>query len=544
MSKWRWVGVLLVSLSCAGSCWAVEPADGNIKAVMDDLTRFEQQLGSNPSPSTVNRTIKLLELTRKRLESSPNQTHPSWAEAAQRYNELVNRLRSPAAAPAQPAQSTSAPAATPAPAQPAAPAARQLISQDVARLRKLQRDIEGATRTIDQGGVKPFQDPAYAQQQQALADRFRQQLSAYAEFADHPDVQGVDAALQQFERLLAVGLAEGSKSGAGLGDVQGRLAAIYQRVKSPPASPPEPLTAESLEQWIGQLESIRQQAAADQAELAEIKATAHLPLTRGTVEQGAAFDMQNVDSMLAVIDRNLRTLDASLQQLTANLDAQMRQTEKTLDFYDALDPADPEAQKNLFLGEGQMEKGLGALDAEIQRIEAAIALDRRLDRDTLDEREDLLERAQEIRADYIEKREEALQLVRMPEEATDDDDLREVAEEVLENPKYGVGEIQRLVLNTEKSHHRRESSEVEFDDVEVSTSGDVTLTGTETTTIYEWDEFQVATAEPVGDRFFIFYNTLRHFTSGASTTPLNRWVLSSRFQSTEILEENIDPGWW
>jgi hypothetical protein len=38
----------------------------------------------------------------------------------------------------------------------------------------------------------------------------------------------------------------------------------------------------------------------------------------------------------------------------------------------------------------------------------------------------------------------------------------------------------------------------------------------------------------------MFANRLKYFHSGAPTTPTGRWILSERFQTTEILEANID----
>lgn len=38
----------------------------------------------------------------------------------------------------------------------------------------------------------------------------------------------------------------------------------------------------------------------------------------------------------------------------------------------------------------------------------------------------------------------------------------------------------------------------------------------------------------------IFVNKLYYFHKGAPTTPTGRWILAARFQSSQILEENID----
>lgn len=132
----------------------------------------------------------------------------------------------------------------------------------------------------------------------------------------------------------------------------------------------------------------------------------------------------------------------------------------------------------------------------------------------------------------------ALERVRMPKVATQDPALTAIARETLGKYDY-VGDIKRLVINTKKRHQTKETSEDKYDDVDVSLSGTITLTGTKTTYFYEWDEFQVATVEPVGEKHYVFYTTLKHFTRGASTTPLNRWIISNRLQSVEIPEDNI-----
>lgn len=85
-----------------------------------------------------------------------------------------------------------------------------------------------------------------------------------------------------------------------------------------------------------------------------------------------------------------------------------------------------------------------------------------------------------------------------------------------------------------------ETSDTEFDKVDVSLSGNITLSGTKTTYKYAWDEFQVATAEAVGDTYYIYFTTLKRFTSAAPSTPLNRWIVSQRIESSEIPEANID----
>ncbi len=220
--------------------------------------------------------------------------------------------------------------------------------------------------------------------------------------------------------------------------------------------------------------------------------------------------------------------------------AELRHVAGTLDGVDALDPVDHQDQANACLAAGAEEEMHARLEREARIADAAVQLDERLGRDSLAARQSLAQRVAQTRAAYDAKRRHALELVRMPRAASDSQELVAMARETLANPDYEVGEIARLVVNADKVKREKESSEVDIDDVDVSLSGKVTLSGTETTTRYVWEQFQVATAEPVGEKFYVFYNTLKYFTAGAATTPLNRWLLSRRIQGSEIPQDNID----
>ena len=110
---------------------ASAPADRNIKAVRSDLDRHEKTAkGLRPGASGAKRTLKLLGLSEKRLQSSANKSHPSWLDTNARLQALKHRLtelaagRNPDAAPAAasppaaPAASASQPASGAVPADP------------------------------------------------------------------------------------------------------------------------------------------------------------------------------------------------------------------------------------------------------------------------------------------------------------------------------------------------------------------------------------------------------------------------------------------
>jgi hypothetical protein len=285
------------------------------------------------------------------------------------------------------------------------------------------------------------------------------------------------------------------------------------------------------------LAQARQAAVADAQALEPIKANAYLPETRGTPEQGAAYDMQDLQRLQAGFVRQVQAIDAVFQQFSADLDLQVAHVADDLAFIADLDPNDPHDQANALLGEGQ-EAARHARLAELESLVAtAVDFDQSLGRDS--DRAALLAQVRAAAADYAAKREKALEVVRMPEAASEDAALVEIAEATLANPDYAVGPIERLVVNVDRRSFEMESSDVEIDRLEVGLGGSVTASGTQTTYRYAWDQFQVATAEPVGDRHFIFYNTLKYFTSGAPTTPLDRWILAERLQAVEIPEANI-----
>jgi hypothetical protein len=118
----------------------------------------------------------------------------------------------------------------------------------------------------------------------------------------------------------------------------------------------------------------------------------------------------------------------------------------------------------------------------------------------------------------------------VPAAASTDPYLLDVAAATLKKPGYGVGEWQRLVINTETVRHESREAWV--------------TPGTVSTTIsyyhYVWDQFQVTTAERQGDEVWLFANTLKRYESGDPTKKIGQWILSQRFELTRILPENVD----
>lgn len=521
---------------------AAEPADAQIKSALADIQKFEAQFAGNssPNPATVNRTLKLLALTRERLDGSPNRDHASWIETDARLKTLVSRLQS-FLAPAPASAPTADPAVAPPPqATSTNLAAPQMISQDRVRIQKLVRDVASAADTLARNGAKPFQGAEYVQEQVRVLEIFKASLAAYSDFSADADVIEAGAAIARFEQMIADGRAQAGASAAALGDVQARLRALDRQRQGAPAPPPAPDDAAAIAQWLAAVSATRQTAAAALEQLAAIRASAFLPIQPGTVGEGAPYDMQDVDRLEWAYRGNLTDADHAVAQWGENLDAQVTQLATVLDFVERLDPANESDQANAFLGAGAAANQRERLEAAQRLVTAAMAFDQQLGREQLTTHQQMHARVERTRADYETKHAQARALVRVPQAASTDQTLVAIARETLKNPSYGVGAIRRLVISADKVHHEKKTSETEFNKVEVGMGGTLTLSGTQTTYLYAWDQFQVATVEPVGAEFFIFYHTLKRFTSGAPTTPIDRWILAERMQGCEIPAANID----
>ena len=541
--------IILLLLILSGTAFA--ETDRNVTAALADIEKYEQKYAGQTSASktNINRDLKLLKITRQRLDSAANPSQPEWQQADQRYNALVthlNNLLNPSGSASSVTSTTStAPKNASAPAAPAdtsSTAPKQMISHQRVQVKKLKRDIESATDTFDRAGPKPFQDQAYVQKVDSALGRFQTTLAKFDEFREDPDVVAASNSLAKLENMVAFGKDHAKKELASLGDVQARLKEIngYLRQLRVPPTPQQPFEKGQLAQWLRELAKTRKAAVAIYQPIPEIKNRAYLPNNVGTPEQGAPYDLQDVDRFERHLREVVGNIDNSVKTFTANLTHTVQFETENLSFYEGFDPTDRQQRRQHFLLAGRADEIRQELGQKHLLVSEAAEYAKLLKHDNYEERVALIARIEEVANGYEAKRKQALELVRLPKAASTDSELTDIAFETLKNPSYDyVGQIKRLVINADKVHRTKKTSTAEFDKVDVSSTGTVTLSGTETTYFYEWDQFQVATVEPMGDKFYIFYTTLKYYTSGAERTPLNQWIISGRIQGSEIPEENI-----
>ena len=538
-------------MSLTTALCAVDPADNQIKGALYDIEKYEKQFGSQTSanPSSIKRSLRLLALTRQRLDGSANKSHTSWIDADKRYTALVTHMNNLANGGASASTSSTAAPQSSTPARqtttraPAQASAQPMISQYRVRIKKIQRDIASVWDTMDKGGIKPFQDPTYVQKFETSAQGFQESIAKYDQWKSDADVVLATQKLTELVNMIKFGKEYAAKELAELGEVQARLKQINQQIRQlkQPDTPEYPYGEGQLKAWITQLARVRQAATEVYAPLPEIKQRAYLPNSRVTVEQGGPYGLNDVDRLERALIDLTNSIDSNLEVFGRNLTAQLGQIEDGLAYYLEQDPADRNDQTNHFQGEGRADEVRARLARDKTIAEEAANYSQLLNDSNHSTRLALLQKIEQAANTYEANYLKARELVRMPKAATKDSNLTKIARETITSYD-DVGKIERMVINTEKQHRTKETSDIEFDDADVSLSGTVTLSGTQTTYFYEWDQFQVATAEPKGDKYFIYYNTLKYFTSGSTTTPLNKWIMSGRLQGSEIPKENINKN--
>lgn len=185
---------------------------------------------------------------------------------------------------------------------------------------------------------------------------------------------------------------------------------------------------------------------------------------------------------------------------------------------------------NNVLAEGAFDQNIERLQQGLHSIEVARAFEEGLGvkatADRAAQRRDIETAIEHMRKLAVS----ALAAVRMPKAKSTDAKLLKAAAETLKRKKYGVQPWKRLVINADVRRYEKEEGTIRPD------------TNVTRVTVYKyvWDQFQVTTVEQVGEEFWMFFNTLKFYHQADPLTPTQKWILSRRFKSTRILEENIE----
>lgn len=417
---------------------------------------------------------------------------------------------------------------------------RPLVSGERVRVQRLAREIDSARQTLGKEAVAAFQDPGHVRKWQDRVARFRAALAKFPQVED-PDVQAASAKLAELEGLLDRAIRQGAQQAGELGDVQSTLAGIERELREhrAPQWLAAPFDDAEAARWVGVAATAKQVALAAQERLQTIAAAAHLPLNPGTVQSGAPYDRHDVDRLLRFAADTIAKVDAAVQETLANLKTGFDAQNRELEYYRGLDPAKPADRMNAFLAEGAQASVYGALDRALAFANSVAAYQRAFGREPVAAVQARIDEIGALRERYAAQRSEALGASRLPEPQSTDLELVAIAERILAEPRYAFGRHGPVVLTTPGVVDReKQVSHAEIKDVDVSLSGTITLSGTETTWTYRWQEFKFVTPLQDADSgdWYLWWITAKRFSSGAETTPIGTWVSGAATKGDQILE--------
>jgi len=146
-----------------------------------------------------------------------------------------------------------------------------------------------------------------------------------------------------------------------------------------------------------------------------------------------------------------------------------------------------------------------------------------------------------LRKKYSEDLIKAVGVSRLPKAVVNDANMLSIAKQVIEKPRYKYGQHGPIILTTKEIITlEKEVSRDTVKDVDITSTGKLTWSGTRETWNYKWQEFKFAT--PIKDEsgdWYIWWITAKNYSSGASTTPINEWVSGRTTKGSLILEENF-----
>lgn len=528
-------------LIASASLAATPPADNQIKSAQADIARFEQQaseFSAASSKSSIRRMLKLMKITRQRLEGSANKSHPSWREADQQFIALQARLqafidgdRAP-----QPASAGSSRPATP-PAAIKAASGKQLVSGQRVQVKKLARDINNARQTIDNTGPSPMQDGRVVARYNKALKKYANALSRYKGFAPDPDIGAAVAEYKAFVADIKSEFARSRQQLAQVGDAQARLAAVETnlRAKQPPGQLLMPFTLAQAKTWVAQLSESKAAAQAARQEVNVLLPIAYLPAD-------AKYSPKRANSLLRWTENAVQKGKQAVSATNGQLKHSFAFADKhELPFFRKLDPANKQHKANMFLQEGAEAGVYERLDKQKELAMSYAAFYQAFGKQPIPAIVARIDEIKQLRQRYANNRVKALGDSRLPKAVSTDAQRLAIAKQILANPEYEFAPHGPVVLTTDKIVTReKEVSRETIKEFDLSLSGTLTLSGTRETWQYKWDEFKFATALKHEDgQWYVWWLTAKKYASGWEKTPIGKWVSGRATQGSLILEKNL-----
>lgn len=399
------------------------------------------------------------------------------------------------------------------------PAPEGAPTYDSAKLAQLDKEVGNALTNFGMLSRKHLQDPFRVGSCEKEIANFERRLAEFP--ADDAEVKQVAAKFDEYRTKFTTTMEQLAKDQAASGDVDKHLQEVRAKYKDDavPGELSYPYSEEQLRAW-----------AADIVRLRDTDIPQDLAFL-GEAAQNAAVDQQVVSSLTHWLrDLRDRTIAESLSKVATRLSGELKHGLEFAQWILDTDPTDRNQVANRILGKGRFDENM----ARLRDLRHAVAMqtlhDELIGGGVQPEREAQAKKVDEAIGHLQQLAVVTLDAVRMPQAASDDPELAQIAAETLKLPGYGVGDWLRLVVNTEKVRHESREAWVR--------SG--TVSATVSYYHYVWDQFQVTTAEQQGSEIWLFANTLKRYESGDPTKKIGKWILSQRFELTRILPENVD----
>ncbi|MCA8947921.1 MAG: hypothetical protein KDE27_00365 [Planctomycetes bacterium] len=503
--------------------------DQLVKQALSRIEKVETALPNLAAGDTAaaNRLLTDLRWAEKRLNAAYKKDTVHWKDAAKRLEAADKTVRERASATPKPAESKDKEQEKPT-TEPtgkanstSTPPGDTLSGEQIAKLQQLRKEVENGFHNLRLLN-KSFMGDAYR-----VGSTEKELAGLEARLADFPagaaDVREVAARLAEFRGLFTQWRAEYAADQASAGGLKQQLDAITARYTSEalPGAIYWPYELDKLQVWADRTQQLLDVIPQDVTVLQQ--ATGHSELGKQ-----AKNLLHRVSSAVP------RQLQEQIAKVRYACDTAVRDSLTTAKRLREVDPTDRQAITNVVLLEGALDRNLEVLQQGMEAVDRAAVLDRAL---RLADAPDRGAQRAEIEATVGVLRKlavAALADVRMPKAAALPEakmaELTAIATATLAKEKYGIHPIAKLVVTSDLQ--RKEKTE-----------GDIrgTVTGARITAYhYVWDEFRVVTAERIGDEVWVHHNLLKYYHSSDTVTPQGEWILSRRFQGTQILPDNVD----
>ncbi len=479
----------------------------------------EEAALSSGDVAAADKLITKLAWAGKRLNAVVKQGTDEWKAAKARHDAVLAKIEAKKAGPKPNPKPSPNPGPKPPPGPAPQPSPTPAPTVDQAKLSNLNQSIIRDFENAKILPLKSFLDSNRVNGLQREIKAHRTKLAAFP--ASHEQVKLVAGNLATFEALIQGGIdrIEADKAAAPkLRQLRDSLKAKYDREKMPSA-PAEPYAEAELRAWARDLARLRSEVFP--ADRALIQASSANIILQGEGGMGHALQLLMDWESAAT---------KSQDQIRFGLDFAAEQSGRTADFILEIDLDDENKILQRILGKGSFDGNMRRLREAEHAVAMATVVDEIFGRKDAPDRE---AQAKKVEAGIVRLKELAhasLEAVRLPEAKSTDPKLLKVAAATLKQKKNKIKGWERLVIDAQVTEHESRSA---YLDVNSRTSATVTYYD------YKWEEFQVTTVEEVDGVLWLYAHKLKRYSKGDSTTLLNEWRMTSRFELTPILRENL-----